>query len=111
MASIHHALVLNLHQPPNNLTELSEQNEWEAKEILFALDRMPRSLWEYQDIARVHLSLSGSLLETLACPKFQEQMYGTVKVGDLLWHLQNQKIFNILGTGLLPPGASPNTSS
>lgn len=103
MASIHHALVLNLHQPPNNLTELSEQNEWEAKEILFALDRMPRSLWEYQDIARVHLSLSGSLLETLACPKFQEQMYGTVKVGDLLWHLQNQKIFNILGTGYYHP--------
>jgi hypothetical protein len=42
MREIHHALVLNMHQPPRNLENLLETNEWEVKEILFAYDRMPR---------------------------------------------------------------------
>jgi alpha-amylase/alpha-mannosidase (GH57 family) len=81
MREIHHALVLNMHQPPSNLDRLLETNEWEAKEILFAYDRMPRALWNYQDIARVHLSLSGTLLETLSNPSFQERAYGIVDCG------------------------------
>jgi len=68
MKEIYHALVLNMHQPPSNLDELLVTNEWEVKEILFAYDRMPRTLWGYEDIARVHLSLSGTLLETLSNP-------------------------------------------
>jgi hypothetical protein len=103
MQIVHHALVLNLHQPPNNLDELWEESHWEAKEILYALDRIPRSLWGYEDVARVHLSLSGTLLETLSDPKFQAKTYGTVKCGDLLWHLQNQRIIDILGTGYYHP--------
>ncbi len=73
-------------------------NEWEAKEILWAMDRMPRMLWDYEDVGRVHLNLSGSLLETLSNPAFQERVYGITKVGDLLWHLQNTKIFDLLGS-------------
>ena len=45
MREIYHALVLNMHQPPGNLDYLFDTNEWEAKEILFAYDRMARSLW------------------------------------------------------------------
>lgn len=107
---IHHALVLNLHQPSGNLEYLLDNNHWEAKEILYALDRMPRSLWDYEDIARVHLSLSGTLLETLKSNEFQEKVYGIIKCGDLLWQLQNNKIFNIFGMSyyhtvfpLIPP--------
>jgi 4-alpha-glucanotransferase len=103
MSNVFHALVLNFHQPAGNLEHLLATQEWEAKEILFALDRMPRSVWAYEDIARIHLSLSGTLLETLARPDFQQQVYGIVKCGDLLWHLQNQKVFNILGTGYYHP--------
>ncbi|MDS4070451.1 MAG: glycoside hydrolase family 57 [Candidatus Competibacter sp.] len=103
MRDIHHALVLNMHQPPGNLDALLDTNEWEVKEILFAYDRMPRVLWDYQDIARVHLSLSGTLLETLSSPAFQSRVYGTVDCGKLLWHLQNQKLFEILGTGYYHP--------
>src|SRR5512137_1889401 len=99
MQTIFHALVLNLHQPSGNLDTLLTQNEWEAKEILWAFDRMPRSLWAYEHLARVHLSLSGTLLETLSNPDFQARAYGIVKCGDLLWQLQNTKIFEILGTG------------
>ncbi len=103
MMEIYHALVLNLHQPPGNLDHLLAHNEWEAKEILYAIDRMPRALWQYEDLARVHLSLSGTLLETLSDPDFQRRAYGIVDCGSMLWHLQNQKIFNILGTGYYHP--------
>ncbi len=103
MAEIFHALVLNLHQPSGNLEELLAAQEWEARQILFALDRIPRALWPYEDVGRVHLSLSGSLLETLADPGFQQRAYGIVKCGDLLWHLQNQKIIQILGTAYYHP--------
>ena len=77
--------------------------EWEAREILYALDRIPRALWPYEDFARVHLSLSGTLLETLCQPEFQKRVYGIVKCGDLLWHPQNESIIRILGTAYYHP--------
>lgn len=67
------------------------------------MDRMPRSLWGYEDVARVHLSLSGTLLEALSDPAFQQEMYGTVDCGSLLWHLQNLDLFRVLGTGYYHP--------
>ena len=100
---IYHALVLNLHQPAGNMQELLDHNPWETHEILYALDRMPRALWGYEDVARVHLSLSGTLLETLADPDFQSRMYGVVDCGSLLWYLQNRSLFSILGTGYYHP--------
>jgi len=103
MTDIHHALILNLHQPTGNLEDLLEHNEWEAREILLALDRIPRSLWAYEDVGRVHLAISGTLLETLNSADFQRRVYGIVDCGALLWHLQNQKIIDILGTGYYHP--------
>nr|WP_321465965.1 hypothetical protein [uncultured Desulfobulbus sp.] len=103
MNPIFHAVVLNLHQPSGNLQFLYHYNNWEAKEILFALDRIPRSLWPYSDRARVHLSVSGTLLETLADPQFQAEVYGTIDCGSFLWHLQNERIFEILGTAFYHP--------
>jgi len=103
MDAVFHALVLNLHQPSGNLEYLIEHRNWKAKEILFALDRIPRSLWGYGDVARVHLSLSGNLLETLANQRFQQRVYGTVDCGSFLWHIQNQQIFEILGTAYYHP--------
>ena len=66
MSEIYHALVLDMHQPSGNLDHLLDTNEWEAKEILFAYDRMSRTLWPYEDLARVNLAVSGTLLETLS---------------------------------------------
>ena len=103
MPEVAFALVLNLHQPAGNLEDLLGQREWEAREILWAMDRIPRSLWTYEDIGRVHLSLSGTLLETLASPGFQRRVYGIVDCGSLLWYLQNTKIIRILGTGYYHP--------
>jgi alpha-amylase/alpha-mannosidase (GH57 family) len=103
MLDIDWGLVLNLHQPTGNLDDLLARREWEAKEILWAIDRIPRSLWEYEDIGRVHLSLSGTLLETLADPRFQERAYGIVDCGSLLWHLQNTRTVEVLGSAYYHP--------
>ena len=103
MSCIDFGLVLNLHQPAGNLDELLDTREWEAKEILWALDRISRSLWQYEDVGRVHLSLSGTLLETLADPRFQERVYGTVDCGSLLWHLQNTRTIEVLGSAYYHP--------
>lgn len=103
MREIYHALVLNMHQPPSNLDHLLETNDWELKEILFAYDRMVRTLWSYEDLARVHVSFSGTLLETLSNPDFQRRVYGIVDCGSLLWALQNKRLFEVLGTGYYHP--------
>jgi 4-alpha-glucanotransferase len=103
MDAIDLGLVLNLHQPAGNLDELLAHDDWEASEILWALDRIPRSLWEHEDLGRVHLSLSGSLLEDLADARFQARVYGIVDCGSLLWHLQNLRTIEVLGTGYYHP--------
>ncbi|NCC51224.1 MAG: glycoside hydrolase family 57, partial [Spartobacteria bacterium] len=99
---VFHATVLNLHQPPGNLDYLLKNQEWSAKEVLYAMDRIPRSVWGYEDVARVHLVMSGSLLETLSSPGFQSQVYGIVKCGDLLWNLRHPSI-DFLATGYYHP--------
>lgn len=99
---IFHACVLNFHQPAWNLEDLLRHKPWEAREILFALDRVPRSVWGWEDVARVHLVLSGTLLEALTSPDFQSRVYGTVKCGDLLYHLRNPAL-DILATGYYHP--------
>jgi hypothetical protein len=102
--TIHHALVLNLHQPWGNLDAMLRDpaEEWHAKEILYAYDRIPRAVTGWEDVARVHLSMSGSLLEALSDPGFQERTYGTVQCGDLLWRLRHPAL-DVLGTGYYHP--------
>lgn len=97
------ALVLNLHQPAGNLEHLLADDDWAAKEILWAIDRIPRSLWRHEDTARVHLALSGTLLATLADPEFQRRAYGIVDCGSLLWYLQNTRVTDVLGTAYYHP--------
>lgn len=102
--TIHHALVLNLHQPWGNLDAmLSDPGlAWQARECLFAYDRIPRAVADWQDVARVHVAMSGSLLEALSNPDFQSRVYGIVKCGDLLWNYRNPAI-SLLGTGYYHP--------
>ncbi len=98
-----HALVLNFHQPADNLEYLLDHMPWEARQILYAIDRVPRSLWEYEGLGKVHLCLSGTLLETLANPEFQRKVYGIIDCGSLLWYLQNRRIIEILGSAYYHP--------
>ena len=63
-----HAIVLNFHQPSGNLDYLLDYNPREARQILWAIDRVPRSLWQHEGLGKVHLNISGTLLETLSNP-------------------------------------------
>jgi 4-alpha-glucanotransferase len=103
MSEVAFGLVLNLHQPEGNLEYLLDTDEWAAREILCALDRIPRSLRPYEDCARVHLAVSGTLLATLASPAFQQRVHGIVDCGSLLWYLRNTRIIDILGTAYYHP--------
>lgn len=99
---IFHATVLNFHQPLGNLENLLQQGSWEPHEILYALDRVPRALGGYESIARVHLALSGTWLETLADPDFQARVYGIVQCDNLLWQLCHPSL-ELLATGYYHP--------
>jgi alpha-amylase/alpha-mannosidase (GH57 family) len=103
MKDAYHALVLNLHQPAGNLYDLLDFEPWQTEQILYAIDRIPRVLWKYKDVGRVHLAMSGTLLEVLSDPAFQSRFYGVVDCGSMLWHLQNRSIIEILGTGYYHP--------
>ena len=103
MSDICHALVLNMHQPPGNLEDLLGHAEWEVKEILWAYDRVPRSLWAYEDVARVHLSMSGTLLRNLVGPGVSKPRLRVNGLRQLLGTCQNERIIKILGTGYYHP--------
>ena len=49
------------------------------------------------------MSLSGTLLETLSDPSLQERVYGIVDCGSLLWHLQNTRTIEVLGSAYSHP--------
>ncbi len=101
--ALYHALVLNLHQPAGNLEHLLAHREPEARAILSAMERIPRALREAQDWGRVHLSLSGTLLETLKNPDFQRQVQHFTDCGAFLEQLQHSPNSEILGTGYYHP--------
>ncbi|MGF1615778.1 MAG: glycoside hydrolase family 57 [Gammaproteobacteria bacterium] len=103
MAEIFHALALNLHQPEGNLEALWEQNQPEAIEILQALHRLTQALASYDDRARVHVSLSGTLLDTLASEDFQPLIAPHLDCHGFLRAIQNRRIFEILGTAYYHP--------
>ncbi|MFZ1642910.1 MAG: glycoside hydrolase family 57 [Candidatus Contendobacter sp.] len=100
---LYHALVLSLHQPAGNLDHLLTHNEPEARKILLAMDRIPRALRDEQEFGRVHLSLSGTLLETLGNPDFQSRASGIVDCGALLQQLLNGRVIELLGTAYYHP--------
>src|SRR5689334_510618 len=66
MPDVYHALGLHLHQPLGNLVALHNSGEsWEAKQILWCYDRPTRMLEGFEEVARLHLSMSGTLLKQL----------------------------------------------
>ncbi|NLF24287.1 MAG: glycoside hydrolase family 57 [Deltaproteobacteria bacterium] len=103
MTEIYHALGLNMHQPLGNLIELHNSEErWEAKQILWAYDRPVRMLEVQRDIARIHMSFSGTLLKQLEDPGLRETFQDVINIEELLNQYQNSNI-EFVGTGLYHP--------
>lgn len=101
--TLYHALVLNLHQPHGNLEHLLTHSEEIARKILLAMARIPQTLADYQAVARLHLSLSGTLVETLANSEFQRQANDIVDCGALLAQIRDHSAIDLLGTAYYHP--------
>jgi hypothetical protein len=85
MAEIYHALGLHFHQPLGNLIALHNSPEsWEARQILWCYDRPTRMIEGYEDIARLHLSFSGTLLKQLEDPGLRQTFQDIVNIEDFL---------------------------
>src|SRR6185503_10016350 len=103
MPEIFHALGLHLHQPPGNLVALHNSGErWEARQILWCYDRVTRMLEGYADVARLHLSFSGTLLKQLEDAGVRETFGDVADIADFLNRYRQSNI-EFLGSGLYHP--------
>ena len=104
MSPIHHAIGLSMHQPPGNLLTLHNSAErHEAKQILWCYDRVTRMLEGYEDVARLHLMFSGTLLKQLEDPAIAETFSDTLDLEDMLARYQRCQNIEYLGSGLYHP--------
>jgi alpha-amylase/alpha-mannosidase (GH57 family) len=103
MKEVYHAIGLNMHQPPGNLLTLHNSNEqWEAKQILWCYDRPTRMLEGYEDVARLHMSFSGTLLKQLEDPAVRETFRDVTDIESFLDRYRRSNI-EFVGTGLYHP--------
>ncbi len=103
MADVYHALGLHMHQPLGNLVALHNSGEsWEAKQILWCYDRVTRMIEGRRDVARLHVSFSGTLLKQLEDPGVQQTFRDVVDIEDLLDRYRRSNI-EFLGSGLYHP--------
>lgn len=103
MAEVYHALGLHMHQPLGNLISLANSGErWEAKQILWCYDRPTRMLEGYEDVARLHMSFSGTLLKQLEDPAVRSTFRAEVDIQDFLNRYRRSHI-EFMGTGLYHP--------
>jgi alpha-amylase/alpha-mannosidase (GH57 family) len=103
MAEIYHALGLHMHQPLGNLLALhNSEKTWEAKQVLWCYDRVTRMLDGYEDVARLHMSVSGTLLKQLEDPGIRETFQDVADINDFLERYKKSAI-EFVGSGLYHP--------
>src|SRR5436190_21481915 len=103
MPEIFHALGLHMHQPLGNLVGLHTSNErWEARQILWCYDRPTRMLEGYEDVARLHMGFSGTLLKQLEDDGVRQTFHDVVDVEDFLARYRRSNI-EFVGSGLFHP--------
>ncbi len=104
MADIGFALVLSLHQPPGNLEHLLDEQEQEAREILWAIDRIPRSLWRYEDLAtRPPLALREPCSRRSRAPTSSIASTASSIAGRCCGTCRTPRVIELLGTGYYHP--------
>jgi glycosidase len=98
-----HALGLHMHQPPGNLRLLLEVNPWEAEEILRCYERAVRYAERYRDVARLHVSFSGVLLEQFLDPDIVDRYRHIVDIPEMLERYRAADNIELLGLGYYHP--------
>lgn len=102
-AQLLHALGLHMHQPPGNLRLLHEANPWEAEQILRCYERAVRYAERYRDVARLHVSFSGILLEQLLDPEIVDRYRKCVDIPAMLERYRQAENIEFLGTAYYHP--------
>ena len=103
MADVYHALGLHMHQPLGNLVQLHNSGQsWEARQILWCYDRPTRMLEGCGDVARLHMSFSGTLLKQLEDPGVRQTFGDVVNIQDFLNRYRHSNI-EFIGSGLYHP--------
>ncbi len=107
---IQHALGLHLHQPTGALLRLLRQDESELRRVLLCYERAARHAHKYAHVARLHIALSGVLLDQLRDPVFIEASRHLADVPAILDSLRSAPNIEFVGTGdrhaplpLIPP--------
>ncbi|MEN7548080.1 hypothetical protein AAG747_09170 [Rapidithrix thailandica] len=102
MAHAFYAIGLNLHQPHGNLIDLINNQNWEAKQVALAYERIPRYVKQNWPESRIHVAFSGTLLMQLTDPGVRETFQHTM---DFEWLLRQFHEANIecLGSGYTHP--------
>ncbi len=98
-----HAIGLHMHQPPGNLRLLHDANPWEAEQILRCYERVVRYAEQYPDVARLHVSFSGVLLEQLLDPEIVDLYRSCVDIPAMLERYRAAANIELLGTGYYHP--------
>ncbi|MBN1655617.1 MAG: glycoside hydrolase family 57 [Deltaproteobacteria bacterium] len=102
MTHAFYAIGLNFHQPYNNLVELLNTQQWEAKQLIQAYARPPRYVEQNRPEARLHVAFSGTLLMQLSDPGVRTTFEYDY---DTQWLLQQYRSSEIefLGSGYTHP--------
>jgi hypothetical protein len=106
VTDIAHALCLNLHQPAGNLAALSQasasgdRGTGEGADIVACYLRIADHAEKYRDVARLHLAVSGALVDQWRDPALGRSWDG---FGDLVARLRSLPDIEWIGSGLARP--------
>ncbi len=96
---IQHALGLHLYQPADNLRDLLRRDEAEVGRILRCYERIAGHAHKYAHVARLHVALSGVLVEQLRDPVLIEDCGHLADIPAILDGLRDAASIEFLGTG------------
>ncbi|NIM19169.1 MAG: glycoside hydrolase family 57 [Candidatus Latescibacteria bacterium] len=92
-----------MHQPPDNLGLLIEENEWEAQQIIRCYERVPRYARKFRDVARIHVGFSGILLEQFRSPENIDRYRHFVDIPAMIESYKESDNIEIIGMGYYHP--------
>ena len=98
-----HALGLHMHQPPQNLRFLIDNDEREVERIVRCYDRAQRWAHTCADCGRLHVSFSGILVEQLLDPVVLNASRRWVEIPAMLDGYRTAENIEVVGTGHFHP--------
>jgi alpha-amylase/alpha-mannosidase (GH57 family) len=103
MSEIYHALGLHLHQPPGNMMTMLREAPHEAVGVIQAYDRIVRYAHRYKDTARIHVGMSGILLDQLTDPGVVDAYRPHLDIPAMLRGYREADNIELLGMGHFHP--------